>query len=555
MQKNMVEGENNIKTVSYALSKQAEAGFSLLLVLLFVGLIASVFSGFLYYQSSAAIDRDARAAGWHLVEVSKAARLFARNRSIPGNEAALTSNGAIICCTAANVQGQAGSIEITVGDLIAANHLPAGFPARNPLGQDLRIFISSYPPSTTPMTSSLPIASYVMTTSPAAGRAAAIVGERTAVSLTEGARDAGMSVSAPLFLSGVNNSDTCGGSGQPSVMIWDTGCLTQADVNIITGAAGGIAVAAGQVIVPTWRAVDHDLRALMRYPQPENPTANTMLTDMLFANPLGEVAGVETYTSDTGAANNRVNLNNLGNVTLSSLIVSPQATDFGGETGTVSAPTQALRAGSISVNNDLSVATDASVIPQAVLLNTGQIVMNGTQVRADDMDVLNTINMDAGAAPLTWNTSNVTATNATNVDRLQTNSIASTPGGAGPTPQISIAAGSYIADTIDNINELNSDGGVRVFNQVDGSGSLVNVNNTAQYTGIADSSGSGVGTTFSARFGLISNTNTNIAGRAYFPSGGSFIPSNSIILNGLHTDTCSGDCPDETTNDPTDPTP
>ncbi len=560
--KNKYFSRNDIS--SYRLDDvRNESGFSLLLVLLTISFIGSVLSGAIWYQTDAALRKNAEAAGWHLVQLSKAARIFVRDAAI--TPVALAST--VVCCSANNVQTSPtpGSIEITVADLIAAGHLPAAFSANNPLGQTMRVFAASYPPSTTPATANLPIAGYVMTNPPALNsRAASLANANIAVALMEGAREAGLSSSAPLIVSGNNLSDDC--SGSPSVMIWDTGCLNQTDINTVTAASGAtITVNDGMVVVPSWRSVDHDLRAMMRYPQPENVGANTMLTDIQFGVPGPAVAGVETYTDDTGGANNRVNITNAGAFTLSELRVVPQG--FNDDTvsltynnASATAVTTAniqnqvldITGGLTMTAGDLTLTDNAGGgLPRALWAQTGAGISANTSVdvTGGNMTVVNEAQLSNAAAQL--NTESLVVNAAANITNTTTNALGGGLDGAfeatGFVGNITAgragAVGTFIAENVTNLEDLQSDGEVRVFSNLSQSGGTIAVGatNPNPYAG-----GS------AARFQLLEGADINIDGSATFEQGGNFGQA-PVTIRELHVNQCSGDCPDETNNDPDDP--
>lgn len=321
-----------------------EDGFSLLIVLLFVGIIGSLFSGMLWYQQGEAVRKKSYAAGWHLVQLAKAARLYVRDRSTPTApefEAAFSSASLL-----------AASVEVTVADLIDADLLPAGFSSINPLGQNVRIFADNYPPNGG--AAQVPTA-YLITDEATAGTRSSIYAtSRNMASLMQGAREAGMAASAPLIANGVNRSDDCGGT--PAVMIWDTGCLNANDINKVTG--NTVTIAEGQVIVPAWRVVNQDFRALMRYPQPENIGANTMLTDLHMGHATASQVNPNDPADPAGAP--RFNISNVGPLSVSGLNVIDQ----GDDDGDVGAPQQVLNvAGSLIVDNNLAVSNEVLGVP------------------------------------------------------------------------------------------------------------------------------------------------------------------------------------------------
>lgn len=546
----MIFGENKRTSIQNMPFFVREEGFSLLLVLLFIGVISSVFTVTFWRQSEQYINRQAYASGWHLVEVSEAARVFVRNASM--NPVILTSG--IQCCSQADVQNQGGSIEIQLNDLVASGHLSPLLNFENGLNQDLRVFAASYTPVADPLTQDLVITSYVVTDAAVAGtRSAMITNPRTAAALMLGARDAGMSASAPTIIAGVNLSDDCG--GDPAVMVWDTGCLTQDDVNTITDSADGIAdgvglvVGDGQVIVPTWRVIDHDLRAMMRYPQPENPSGNQMFTDLHFGDPVDFAAN-----PDTAAVDNRVDMLNVGDAEMAQLSLENQ-----GGPGFAGSEAESALVFDMVAYNEMVLAVGGDVnrtgnlnlevtfgadVGESVNVVGDIFVANSVAVE-EDLNVTNAILVEGDGVAMAIGGDAVFTGTATSFSEASFSSVDG--GGAGvPVPDIDLQAGNGFAEAdffAQNVTSLD---------QIQANDSVFNVLNQLQMAGgtIDVVGGAPFGGGYEARFGSISQVSgavdINSAAPPRLLGGGEFGPSTMSVL---HTNICSGDCPDETTND------
>ncbi|MBK68052.1 MAG: hypothetical protein CMP22_07990 [Rickettsiales bacterium] len=519
-----------------------EDGFSLLLVLLATGVIAGVFSSILFYKTDVAIQKQAHAAGWHAFEVAKATRVFVRNANL---DPFVLTNG-ITCCTDANVQAQGGFINIPFQDLINAGHLPANFANITPLGQQLSAFAGSYPLVTNPQTLGFPIAGYVLSsTAGGSARAGQVADVQTASSMMLGAREAGLSSSAPLIIGGVNQSEDCN-PGDPALIIWDTGCIGQNEFN----AVAGFGLNEGDLLVPTWRSIDHDLRALMRYEQPENVGANTMLTDLHMGDATDFAAN-----PDAVGADNRVNINNLNGLDISSLVLADQAA-IADLAGSEDEKVRQFGVGNlaftelvISVAGNVNAAQNFSA-GDVGAVGGGSAVVDGdlratSGLTATDLMVANAIEMNGNA--IGFNANSITINNAT------TQIARSTFSNTGQITQLNIGGVALatnpqvIADSITNLESLDVQGIVTAFNNIAMSGGTVNVTGGNNYM---------VGAVpFDVRAGSIENIGnivTSAATDVQFESGAGI---NRLDTRRVYVNQCSGDCVDETTNNPIDVTP
>lgn len=243
--------------------RAGERGFSLVVVMFFVGLIAALIAMSVQNQRGAVQRDQARAAGWHLAQISKAARIYVRDRSLtsadPYHKSALA----------------AGGIAISLAELEAAGLLPSNTPDTNVIGQSVRVFAANYPVDGNPASTRTVASAYVVLEDSVQSRGNPSLMQY----LTEGARAHGLYVNAPIFSeSGDNISDAC--NGAPGYALWDTGCLNLADYSVITGEND---FTIGSLIVPAWRSDIPDTRAVMRFPQPENTGYATMMTALEMA--------------------------------------------------------------------------------------------------------------------------------------------------------------------------------------------------------------------------------------------------------------------------------
>lgn len=522
-----------------------EAGFSLLIVLLAISIIGGAFSSMLWYRSDAAIQRQAYAAGWQAFEIAKATRVFVRNATL--NPVNLTSG--VACCTQAQVQAQGGFIAIPLQDLINAGHLPAGFNARSPLDQQFTAYAGSYPLVPNPLAAGFPITGYLTSLTAGGGnRAASVASARTAAAMMQGAREAGLSSSAPLVVGGINQSEDCN-PGDPAVVIWDTGCIGQTEWANATNtiSAGGIPINAGDIIVPTWRAIDHDLRALMRYPQPENVGANTMLTDLHFGDATNFAANPDTAGND-----NRVNINNLNGLDVSQLVLADQGAGVN-VAGSENEQGLAFSSGALTFNQ-LVMSVGGNVVAQQDMTATtgaelGQALVGDGQVNiasglsADDLIVTGDVTMNGNAVSL--NSGNMSVTGATTaIGRAAFTTI----GSAGAVNNLNVGSigvagpGQTVTNAVNNLEAFQLEGAANVFNAVQMTGGVVDISGANPYN-IG-------GNPYGARFGAITGANDvdAAAGTTVRFENGAAI--GTLSARELHVNRCSGQCPDEESNNP-----
>lgn len=255
--------------------RRSESGVSLLISLLFVGLIASLLTQFVIQENEISARSNAAAAGWQLAEVARAARVYVRNNSFTVDPVinGVTDGIADNTFDKNNLAVGAGPfvpnpVAITIAELEAAGLLPENFATLNAFRQTIEIYAANFPLDGDPTDPATVATAYVFLDND--GRGSATLNARIA----EQAQKFGMQVSAPLFNAAANISDPCGVT--PAASTWDTNCLTEAQFTSVTGQA----FAAGMLMAPAWKAYQHDPRTIARFPQPENVGAGTMLTNL-----------------------------------------------------------------------------------------------------------------------------------------------------------------------------------------------------------------------------------------------------------------------------------
>jgi len=256
-----------------------EKGFSLLIALIFVGFFGSVLTSFVYSRSGESLRNEAEITGWQIGKLARAARIYVRDQLVadPGLRLKLAGNPQ----------------DVSVSDLVAAALLPNNFARTSDgssftaLGQEIRIIMANYPLDGNPDDFNTVPTAYVYLVS----------NDRSNGSLVQDivkeARRQNVAVSAPLFGSdgkirgfkkstdGDEEFRTC--KDGLAAVIWDTGCLSDAEFTDLTG---DTILTAGSLVIPAWRSVNFDTRILMRFPQPEGTGASTMLTTLEMGDPL-----------------------------------------------------------------------------------------------------------------------------------------------------------------------------------------------------------------------------------------------------------------------------
>lgn len=343
----------------------AQNGFSLLSVLLLSAVVAAVFMVTANYEKESDEINRARASGWHLVQIAKAARLYVRNNSVADPSGAAVAVGDLngdgiddstYAYPLAFGDGLGAILpqEITVSTLINAGLLPQGFKDTNSLKQNVKVVVANYPLLGDPLDPGTVVSAYVFLLENNQSN------PRLMQYVADVARENDFPVSAPTFNAAGTPIDDCEGDGQPDVILWDSGCISLAQMNSFATASAGILPspfpAAGSLGVPAWRSMQHDTRALMRYRQAENPDAASMVTNIDFGHEMTDAAGnclsqVNTLlpsggggyiSSNTGLCDTepddalaatqreqdrRVDIEGVASIEISRLVLSDQTTD------------------------------------------------------------------------------------------------------------------------------------------------------------------------------------------------------------------------------------
>jgi|GEM_PF-2201412 len=347
--------------LGYAFKRRAQRGFSLMLALIFVTVFAGALAAIATFNSYEIRQNEARVTGAEMLQIAKAARLFTRNlmakntnlRSLvvgyTGNPLpALTVNNEL-----SNVLVSAQTIPLQL--LKDAGFLPQNFGRSNgttALGQKIYVVLTNWKMGTV-QPDTVPTAFiYIDKSSKSTPLLMQVA--------VEVARKQGLSITAPRFEGATNKSAPCSRDTSPNNAsgLWDTGCLTNAEfdalMDVISG-PGTYTLQAGAIMVPAWKTIQPDLRAVMRYPQPENPGFATMLTDLQMGTPVGtgncataahleitttDSAGNPKYDTDSGVCDvepdgvsgttasrdKRFNVLGVANMALQRVIAAPQNT-------------------------------------------------------------------------------------------------------------------------------------------------------------------------------------------------------------------------------------
>lgn len=276
-------------------SSKGQRGFALIITLVFVGFFAAILTSIVSFNRDQARENQATVAGAEAVQIAKAARMYVRDQ-LAANEAGTRTDA---------IAGRVINIDT---DLQDRGYLPASFGKRigandfrNSLGQRIFAVMAMYPPGSAAATA-VPTAYIYL--DPSTSTAGDML-PRYMLLAAESARRLGTAVSAPTFdLAGTNTSPDCtddAGNTTRAAAIWDTGCLTNNEFRSLSASLTGAPFdfPAGGFIIPTWRSEKFDLRAVMRFPQPENPGGSTMLTDLDMGVRNGTLSGGRVLCTDT----------------------------------------------------------------------------------------------------------------------------------------------------------------------------------------------------------------------------------------------------------------
>ena len=389
--------------------RQYQNGFSLAVVLMLV----TVMGGFLVGitgNNRGSIRQEAEVAGWELAEISRAARIYARNQ--------ISLNPNLV--NDLSLSGT-GPQDIFVTDLITDAMLPSDFlrqidgSTSNALGQPIRIILANFPIDGDPLDPQTVPTAYVYVESTDKVNGTIIQ------DVVQAVRGEGVGVSAPIFSGGNNVTGECDGSGEDTAILWDTGCLNYTDFTTLTG---GDVFEEGDFVIPTWRSVNFDTRAIMRFAHPESTGLPTMLTALEMgvphdctANPtqfIDVLSDSGTTASDICGAlddsvgvDNRRDIINTSNIETSSVIVDPQAigdttTDVNGLIGSRTEEAYAM-----SITGTLNATGDAKVYDGDVTV--GQNLTADKNIFATNNGAGTAVSASIGLL----DTGNATATNLT----------------------------------------------------------------------------------------------------------------------------------------------
>jgi len=263
------------------LSKNNQKGFSLVIALLLVAAFTGVLTSLVIGRKSETIRQAADIAGWEAAMLGKAARVYVRDLMI-------ADPNLVNILDIINV----GPTDIPIQTLIDMALLPHDFANEispgefvNGLKQPMRVIMANFPINGDPADPTTVPTAYIYFEDNQRSNAALMQ------DVVQAARREGVAVSSPVFSGSNNISGMCNGLGD-SVIIWDTGCMSDIEFQALAGAE----FAAGSFVLPAWRSVKFDSRAIMRYAQPENPGAQTMLVSL-------EMAEMKDCSDDSITAN------------------------------------------------------------------------------------------------------------------------------------------------------------------------------------------------------------------------------------------------------------
>ncbi|PCI01890.1 MAG: hypothetical protein COB76_00275 [Alphaproteobacteria bacterium] len=251
----------------------SQKGFSLLIALIFVAFFGTVLTNFVYNRSGEVLRSEAVITGWQAAKVARAARIHVRNQLAANPN--LKFNLDI---------DAAGPQIIPLATLTSNGLLPVDFANQRDgddvtaLSQEIVIIMANYPVAGDPALETTVSTAYVYLRDSERSNASLIQ------EVVQAIRRENVAIAAPVFNGAVNMSGDCDGFGD-SVVIWDSGCMGLAEFTALTGDA---VFEPGSLVIPAWRTVNFDTRALMRFPQPEQSGLSTMLTELEMGDPLAD---------------------------------------------------------------------------------------------------------------------------------------------------------------------------------------------------------------------------------------------------------------------------
>ena len=394
-------------------SKPDQNGFALIAVLLLIGILGSILTGVSLVKSNETLLNSAKIAGWEGSLLSKAARIYVRDR--------VTANPNLKNNLAGN------PTEIFVSELINLDLLPPNFARMNggeyfnALNQKITIMMANYPIDGDPADPDTSAAAYVIFEK--SNKTTADLMYDVANSLFNN----NVAVQAPIFDGTINLSGSCGISD--SVSTWDSGCISATQYEILTAEA----FVPGALIIPAWQSAQFDTRAILRFPSIENSGQQTMLTDLKMAtmhdctiDPINFItvpsdSGINQQTNFCGSVDddtttttdNRRSISNINNLSGNYYITDTQTgadgvfTNYQTGVSTIQANNNVVIGGSLTTIGDvksygnsvdidgtletdrnITLSSDTGVVPPSMTVNnidTGNIFTNTLEVnrRAD----------------------------------------------------------------------------------------------------------------------------------------------------------------------------
>lgn len=353
-------------------------GFSLAIVLLLITVLGGFLGGIVINSGGQSTRLEAEIAGWEGAKIARAARIFVRDEL--ANNANLANE--------LNATLGTGPRDIPVSTLIGEAMLPNGFAREqggeffNALGQRIRIIMANFPVDGDPALDTTVPTAYVYYENSNKSNGSLIQ------DIVQEARREGVAVSAPLFNGGANISGDCNGEGD-SAVVWDTGCMSDLEFTALTGDN----FVEGSLIIPAWRSVNFDARALLRFPQPESTGFPTMLTELEMGEPndcdtnpnlfitipaddgTPDASEICSSVSDSGATiDNRRDIIGVRNIEAESIIANPQVgDDVFIDTTTGIATVRANETHALDIAGSLNATGDAKVYDGDVTV-TGDLI-------------------------------------------------------------------------------------------------------------------------------------------------------------------------------------
>jgi hypothetical protein len=530
-----------------------EGGFSLFLALLAVVSISG------YVLLNLNVDRDrvererATQSAWLLENIASAARLYVRD-----NAAAGIFSRAALCALPQT---------IAPATLIAGGYISANIGQRDaagdyvtPLGQTVRI-VAANSRITQPACDDATLQNAAATSSAYLILQAGPRTTQNGILLqAEALQVQSIPVNAPYYDAGVNRSPDCQGAG-PGTIQWDTGCLTDTQYAFING---GGAFTPDSFGVPVWLTFRGDNRAIFRFPQPENPTAQQMASDLRMA-PVVDVNGdgnrddadvaacnqTQIRMGDTqpgtatapvdsgvcaleddvaiGIVNNRRNIFNVARIDSERTIIEPQTVDVQ-TAGVVAELNDPLTVTSINPADETIINGNARSF--ALGANPGIAMTNLTL--QNDLSGVSALQKTGGAAPRIAVAGNLAAGSI----QASTASMAAT----------SISGTTTATGQFSSTNGATSvSGGNVVVEQLSGSPGSIAVDGELNVAGTTAVNGT---TTIGNADGVLAVAAASLqVGSLSMPTGGTLNVGNDLRTNNADIDTissigtCYGDCP------------